>query len=63
MARLIFKNLIDSLLLILFIIVILGLFFNILLELVRMPSTWEFIGFAVLPLTALLAICDYTEDK
>ena len=63
MAKLIFKNLIDSLLLILFIIVILGLFFNILLELVRMPSTWEFIGFAVLPLTALLAICDYTEGK
>lgn len=63
MDKLIIKNLIVSFLFILFIVVILGLLFNVLSELVRMPSTWEFIGFAILPLTALLAICDYTEDK
>ena len=61
--KIILKNLLVSFLLLLFVVVILGMLFNILPEVIRRPSTWEFIGFAVLPLTALLAICDYTEDK
>ena len=61
--KVILKNLLISFLLLLFVAVILGLFFNILSELIRRLSTWEFIGVAALPLTALLAICDYTEDK
>ena len=63
MAKLILKNLLVSLVLLLFVVVILGLFFIILPELIRRPATWEFIGVAALPLTALLVICDYKEDK
>ena len=61
--KIILKNLLVSFLLLLFVVVILGMLFNILPEVIRRPSTWEFIGFAVLPLTALLAICDYTDGK
>ena len=61
--KVILKNLLVSLLLLIFMVVVLGLFFNILPEVIRRPSTWEFIGFAALPLTALLAICDYTDGK
>ena len=61
--KVILKNLLVSLLLLIFMVVVLGLFFNILPEVIRRPSTWEVIGFAALPLTALLAICDYTEGK
>ena len=61
--KVILKNLLVSLLLLIFMVVVLGLFFNILPELIRRLSTWEVIGVAALPLTALLAICDYTEDK
>lgn len=63
MAKLILKNLVVSFILILFVVAILGMEFNVMEALISMPSTWEFIGFAVLPLTALLAICDYTEGK
>ena len=63
MTKLILKNLVVSFLLLLFVVVILGMFFNILPELIRRLSTWEVIGVAALPLTALLAICDYTEGK
>lgn len=61
--KVILKNLIASLLLLLFMVVILGLFFNVLPEVVRRPATWEFVGFATVPLTTVFAICDYTEDK
>lgn len=63
MVKLILKNLLVSLLLLLFIVVILGLLFNSLSEVIRMPATWEAIGCMALPLTAVFAICDYTEDK
>ena len=61
--KVILKNLLVSLLLLLFTVVIIGLYFNALSEVVRMPATWKFIGFAVLPLTAVFAICDYTEEN
>lgn len=61
--KVILKNLLVSLLLLIFMVVVLGLFFNILPEVIRRPSTWEVIGFAALPLTAAFTICDYTEGK
>ncbi len=63
MVKLLLKNLLASLLLLLFTVVILSLLFNVLSEAARMPATWEFIGVAALPLTAVFAICDYEEDK
>ena len=50
--KVILKNLLISFLLLLFVVVILGMFFNILPELIRRLSTWEVIGVAALPLTA-----------
>lgn len=61
--KVLLKNLLVSFLLLLFMVVILGLLFNALSEVVRMPFTWEFIGFAALPLTAVFVICDYMEEK
>ena len=61
--KVILKNLLASLLLLLFMIATLGLYFNALSEVVSMPATWEFIGFAVLPLTTAFTICGYKEGK
>ena len=61
--KVILKNLLVSFLLLLFTVIVIGLFFNALSEVVRMPVTWEVIGWAALPLTAALTICDYMEDK
>lgn len=59
--KVILKNLLVSFLLLLFTVIVVGLFFNALSEVVRMPSTWEVIGFATLPLTVAFTICDYME--
>ena len=61
MAKLILKNLVFSFTLMLFVVIVLGMEFNVMGDLILMPFTWLLIGIATVPLTACLSICDYKE--